>query len=70
MWVLCRVVCCCFGLHTRFYLVEVGVKDDVEAASCVGGHLTDDGKTTSLPLLSTYLICFVESVLALGEMNG
>ena len=70
VWVLCGVVCCCFGFHTSFCLVEVGVEDDVEVVSYVGGCLTDDGKTTSLPLWGTSLVYFVESIQALGEMNG
>ena len=50
MWVLFGEVCWCFGLHTSFCLVKVGVEYDKEVVSCVGGYLIDDGETTSLPL--------------------
>ena len=62
MWVLCGEVCWCFGLHTSSCLVKVGVEYDKEVVSCVGGYLTDDCETTSLPLQRTSFVCFVESI--------
>ena len=59
-----------FGLHIILWLEVEVVVEEIVAVCFFGLFVTGVGETTSFPLCSTCLICFVLFVSALGEMNG
>ena len=59
-----------FGPYTSFWLEVEVVLEGIAIVCFVEFCMARVGETTSFPLCSTCLICFVLFIFALGEMNG